>query len=65
MEGVWKVAIKSHLKGSKGILNRTKEYSRASGVKRMSQIRFDREVIELKKGLSKVTELFHEEATKG
>ena len=31
----------------------------------MSQSKFDREVTELKKGLSKVTELLHEETTGG
>ena len=54
MEEVWKVATKSHLKGSKGSHHRTKEDSRASGVKRMSQSEFDREVTEMKKGFSKV-----------
>ena len=63
MEVVWKVATKIHLKGSKGSHGRTKKYSRASGVKRMSQSEFDREVTELKKGISKVAEMLHEEAT--
>ena len=57
--------VDSHLKGSKGSHNRTREDARANGVKRMSQSKFDREVTELKKGLSKVAELLHEEATKG
>ena len=65
MEEVWKVATESHLKGSKGSHCRTKEDTIASGVKRMSQSEFDREVTELKKELSKVAELLHEEATKG
>ena len=65
IEEVWKVTTESHLKGSKGNHSRTKEDARASGVKRMSQSEFDREVIELKKGLSKLTELLHEEAIGG
>ena len=65
MEVVWKVATKIHLKGSKGSHGRTKKDARASGVKRISQSKFDREVTELKKRLSKVTELLHEEATGG
>ena len=65
MEVVWKVAIEIHLKGSKGSHSRTREDARASGVKMMSQSSFDREFTELKKGLSKVVELLHEEATGG
>ena len=65
MEEVWKVATKSHLKGSKGSRNSTRKDTKASGVKRMSKISFDREVTKLKKRLSKVTELLHEEATEG
>ena len=65
MEVVWKVATKIHLKGSKGSHSRTKEDARANGVKRMSQSKFDKEVVELKERLSKVTELLHEEATGG
>ena len=63
MEMVWKVATENHLKGSRGSHNRTREDARANGVKRMSQSKFDREVVELKERLSKVTELLHEEAT--
>ena len=63
MEEVWKVATKSHLKGSKRNRSKTKEDTKASGVKRMSQSEFDREVTELKKGISKVAEMLHEEAT--
>ena len=65
MEEVWKVATEIHLKGSKGSHNSTRKDTKASGVKRMSQINFDREVTELKKRLSEVAELLHEEATKG
>ena len=65
MEEVWKMATESHLKGSKGSHNRTREDPRASDVKMMSQSEFEREVTELKKGLSKVTELLHEETTGG
>ena len=65
IEEVWKVATEIHLKGSRGSHNRTREDAKASGVKRMSQNNFDREVTELKKGLSKVAELLHEEATEG
>ena len=61
MEVVWKVATEIHRKGSRGSQNRTREYARSNGVKRMSQIKFDREVVELKERLSKVTELLHEE----
>ena len=65
MEVVWKVATKIHLKGSRGSQSRTNEYARASGVKRMSQSKFDIEVVELKERLSKVTELLHGEAIGG
>ena len=65
MEEVWKVATGSHLKGSKESHSRTRDDARASGVKRMSQRIFDREVTELKKRLSKVIELLHEEAIGG
>ena len=61
----WKVATKSHLKGSRGSYNRPREDARANGVKRMNQRKFDREVAELKERLSKVTGLLHEEATGG
>ena len=57
MEVVWKVATESHLKGSRGSHNRTREDAIAMGVKRMSQSKFDREVVELRERLSKVTEL--------
>ena len=65
IEEVWKMATESHLKGSKGSHNRTKEDARASDVKRMSQSKFDREVTELKERLSKLAKLLHEEATEG
>ena len=65
IEVVWKVDTEIHLKGSRGSHNRTKEDTRAMGVKRMSQSKSDREVAELKERLSKLTELFHEEATGG
>ena len=65
MEVVWKVATESHLKGSKRSHSRIREYFRENGFKRMSQIKFDREVTELKKRLSKVIELLHEEAIGG
>ena len=55
MEVVWKVDTESHLKGSRGSHNRTREDARENGVKRMSQRKFDREVVELKERLSKVT----------
>ena len=42
MEVVWKVAIESHVKGSRGSHNRTSEYSIENGVKRMSQSKFVR-----------------------
>ena len=65
IEEVWKVTTEIHLKGSKGSHSGTKEDSREIGVKRMSQREFDREVTELKKGLSKVVELLHEESIEG
>ena len=65
IEEVWNMNIEIYLNGSRGIHNRTREYSSAIGVKRMSQRIFDKEVNELKKRLSKVTELLHEEATEG
>ena len=65
MEVVRKVIVDNHLKGSRGSHNRTREDARANGVKRMSQSKFDREVVELKERLSKVTKLLHEEATGG
>ena len=55
IEEVWKVATEIHLKGSRGSHNRTREDVRSVGVRRMSQRKFDREVTELKKRLSKVT----------
>ena len=61
IEEVWKVATEIHLKGSRGSHSRTRGYSRANGVKRISQRKFEREVVELKESLSKVTELLHEE----
>ena len=65
MEEVWKVDTEIHLKVSKGSHSRTREDARTSGVKRMIQSSFHREITELKKRLSKVTELLHEEATGG
>ena len=65
MEVVGKVDTEIHLKGSRGSHNRTREYARENGVKRMSQRKFDREVAELKERLSKVIELLHEEDTRG
>ena len=59
------MATESHLKGSRGSHNRTRKDARANGVKKMSQSKFDKEVTELKKRLSKVTKLLHEEATEG
>ena len=65
IEELWKVATESRLKGSKGSHSRKREHARENGVKRMGQSIFDKEVIELKKRLSKVTELLHEEAAGG
>ena len=65
MEEVWKMATEIHLKGSKGSHSRTKEDATTSTVKRMIQSSFDKEVTKLKKGLSKVAKLLHEEATEG
>ena len=65
MEVVWKVATESHLKGLRGSHNRTSEYARPNSVKRISQRELDKEVTELKKRLSKVIKLLHEEATRG
>ena len=65
MEVVWRVAIENHLKGSIGSHNRTREDARENGVKRMSQSKFDREVVELEERLSKMTKLLHEEDTGG
>ena len=57
IEEVRKVIIDSHLKGSRGSHNRTREDANAIGVKRMSQSSLDREVTKLKKRLSKMGEL--------
>jgi len=65
IEEVRKMTTDTHLKGSRGSHNWTREDARENDVKRMSQRRFDREVTELKERLSKVTELLHEEATGG
>ena len=61
---VRKEIVDSHLKGSRGSHNRVKEDSSAFGVKRMSQSKYEREVIELKKRRSKVTEMLQERDTK-
>ena len=42
MEVVWKVDTESHLKGSRGSHNRTREDARENGAKRMSQRKFDK-----------------------
>lgn len=65
IEEAWKVSTEIHIKGSRGSHNRPREDARENGVKRMIQAKFDREVTELKKRLSEVTELLHEEATEG
>ena len=60
IEEVRKLNDDSHLKGSRGSHNRTREDARENGVKRTGKRKFDREVTKLKKRLSKVTKLLQE-----
>ena len=49
--------VENHLKGSKKGTKKSREDARADGIKRKSQIDFDRKLVEIKARISALTEL--------